>query len=144
MPEVPDPAVDPLAALTTVLKKLIPNPPSVSLATPTFDWNSTEQYDDFQLFCKSVDSWFTLQNVAPEIPPGDPTADINSTCLEYVLNFLGNAGCKKFDRWKPTGSDAEVAKKKKSAQEFLDYLSSMMDYAVLQCCRIYQLEDVHI
>ena len=132
MPEVPDPAVDPLAALTAVLKKLIPNPPSVSLATPTFDWNSTEQYDNFQLFCKSVDSWFILQNIAPEIPPGDPTADINSTCLEYVLNFLGNAGHKKFDRWKPTGSDAEVVKKKKSAQEFLDYLSSTMDHAISQ------------
>ena len=97
-----------------MLKKLIPDPPSVSLATATFDWNSTEQYDNFQLFHKSVDSWFTLQNVAPEIPPGDPTSDINSTHLEYVLNFLGNAGHKKFDRWKPTGSDAEVAKKKKS------------------------------
>ena len=91
-----------------------------------------------------MDSWFTLQNIAPETPPGDPTADINSTHLEYVLNFLGNAGHKKFDRWKPTGSDAEVAKKKKSAQEFLYYLTSMMDHAVLQCCRIYQLEDVRI
>ena len=140
MPEVPDPAVDPFAALTAVLKKLTPNPPSLSLATPTFDWNSTKQYDDFQLFCKSVDSWFTLQNVAPEIPP----ADINSTHLEYVLTFLGNAGHKKFDRWKLTGSDVEVAKKKKSAQEFLDYLSSTMDHAVSQCCRIYQLEDVCI
>ena len=144
MPEVPDQAVDPLAALTAVMKKLIPNPPSVSLATPTFDWNSTEQYDNFQLFLKSVDSLFTLQNVAPEIPPGDPTADINSTHLEYVLNFLGNAGCKKFDGWKPTGSDTEVAKKKKNAQEFLDYLSSTMDHIVLQHCRIYQLEDIHI
>ena len=85
-----------------------------------------------------------LPNVAPETPPGDPTADINSTCLEYVLNFLDNAGHKKFDRWKPTGSDDEVAKKKKSAQEFLDYLSSTMDHAVSQCCRIYQLEDVRI
>ena len=144
MPEVADPAVHPLAALTAVLKKLIPNPPSVSLATPTFDWNSTEQYDDFQLFHKSVDSWFTLQNVAPEIPPGDPTADINSTHLEYVLNFLGNAVCKKFVRWKPTGSNAEVAKKKKSAQEFLDYMSFTIDHAVSQRCRIYQVEDVHI
>ena len=103
-----------------------------------------EQYDDFQLFCKSVDSWFTLQNVAPEIPPGDSTADISSTCLEYVLNFLGNAGHKKFDRWKPTGSDAEVPKKKKRAQEFLDYLPFTMDHAVSQCGRIYQLEDVRI
>ena len=129
---------------TQLLKKLIPNPPSVSLATLTFDWNSTEQHDDFQLFCKSVDSWFTLQNVAPEIPPGDPITDTKSTCLEYVLNFLGNTGHKKFDRWKPTGSDAEVAKKKKSAQEFLDYLSSTMDHAVSQCYKIYQLEDVCI
>ena len=67
------------------------NQPSISLVTPSFDWNTTEQYDDFQLFCKSVESWLTLQNIPAETPE-DPTVEPNSTQLEYVLNFLGNTG----------------------------------------------------
>ena len=137
-----DPA-DPIAALTAAIAKLLPNQPSISLVTPSFDWNTTEQYDDFQLFCKSVESWFTLQNIPAETPE-DPTAEPNSTQLEYVLNFLGNTGCRKFDCWKPTGTADEIARKKKRASAFMDYLSSTMDHAVSQCCRIYQLEDVRI
>ena len=57
MPEPPEPA-DPFAALTAALKTLAPNPSTLFVA-PTFDWNST----DFQLFVKSVKSWFTLQNI---------------------------------------------------------------------------------
>ena len=63
----PDPA-DPIAAHTAALAKLLPNQPSISLVTPSFDWNTTEQYDDFQLFRKSVESWFTLQNIPAETP----------------------------------------------------------------------------
>ena len=112
--------------------------------TPSFDWNTTEQYDDFQLFHKSVESWFTLQNIPAETAPGaGPDAEPNSTWLEYVLNFLGNTGCRKFDHWKPTGT-ADETSKKKQASAFMDYLSSMMDHAVSQCCRIYQLEYVCI
>ena len=61
-----------------------------------------------------------------------------------MLNFLGNTGHRKFDHWKPTGIVDEIAKKKKQATAFMDYLSSMMDHAVSQHCRIYQLEDVCI
>ena len=140
----PDPA-DPIAALTAALAKLLPNQPSISLVTPSFDWNTMEQYDDFQLFRKSVESWFTLQNIPAETAPGaGPDAEPNPTRLEYVLNFLGNTGRRKFDRWKPTGTDVEISKKKKLASAFMDYLSSTMDHAVSQRCRIYQLEDVHI
>ena len=140
----PDPA-DPIAALTAALAKLLPNQPSISLVTPSFDWNTTEQYDDFQLFRKSVESWFTLQNIPAETAPGaGPDAEPNPTQLEYVLNFLGNTGRRKFDRWKPTGTDVEISRKKKLASAFMDYLSSTMDHAVSQCCRIYQLEDVRI
>ena len=64
MPEPPEPA-DPFAPMTAALKALAPNP-STLLITPTFDWNSTEQYDDFQLFMKSIKSWFTLQNIVKE------------------------------------------------------------------------------
>ena len=132
-----DPAVDQLAALTAALKALLPNP-STTLIAPTFDWNSTEQYEGFRLFIKSVNSWFTLQHITAETTP-DGTS--NSTRLEYVLNFLGNTGCKMYEQWKPTGTN-EVKKKKDSAKEFLDYLLSTMDHEVSQRCRIYQPEDI--
>ena len=65
-----DPAANPLSALTAALKALIPNP-STTLIIPTFYWNSTEQYEDFQLFIKSVNSWFTLHHITAEtIPDG--------------------------------------------------------------------------
>ena len=140
----PNPA-DPTAALTAALAKLLLNQPSILLVTPSFIWNTKEQYYDFQLFCKSVESWLTLQNIPVETAPGArPDAEPNSTQLEYVLNFLGNTGCRKFDHWKLTGTADEISKKKKQASAFMDYLSSMMDHAVSQCCRIYQKEDVHI
>ena len=129
-----DPATDPLAAL----KALSPNP-SPTLIASTFNWNSTEQYEDFQVFIKSVNSWFTLQHITAETTP-DGTSDF--TRLEYVLNFLGNTGCKKYKRWKPTCTNEEVKKKKDIAKEFLDYLLSTMDHEVSQMCRIYQLEDI--
>ena len=135
----PDPA-DPIAALTAALAKLLLNQPLISLMTPSFNWNTTEQYDDFQLFCNSVESWFTLQNTPAETAPGArPDAEPNSTRLEYVLNFLGNTGHRKL-----TGTADEISKKKKQASAFMDYLSSTMDHAVSQCCRICQLGDVHI
>ena len=134
-----DPAADPLATLTAALKALSPNP-STTLIAPTFDWNSTEQYDDFQLFIKSVNSCSTLQHITAETTPRGTS---NSTRLEYVLNFIGNTGSKKYEQWKPTGTNEEVKKKKDSAKEFLDYLLSTMDHKVSQGCRIYQLEDVH-
>ena len=92
-----------------------------------------------------MESWFTLQNIPAEAAPGaGPSVEPNSTQLEYVLNFLGNTGCRKFDHWKPTGTDVEISRKKKLASAFMDYLSSTMDHAVSQRCRIYQLEDVRI
>ena len=73
------PEPDPFAALTAALKALAPNP-STFLIAPTFDWNSTEQYDDFQFFIKSVKSWFTLQNnVKEEKTNPDGTTSPNST-----------------------------------------------------------------
>ena len=127
--------------LTNALKALAPNP-STTLIPPTFDWNSTEQYSDFQLFTKSVKSWFTLQNIVKEEKDG--STKIDSTRLEYILNFLGNTGCKKYERWQPSGTDDEVKKIKASADKFMDDLLSTMDHEVSQHCKIYQLEDVMI
>ena len=51
---------DSINALVEVLKKLSPQAPT-TLVPPSFDWSLKDQYDDFQLFIKSVNSWFTLQ-----------------------------------------------------------------------------------
>ena len=97
----------------------------------------TEQYEDFHLFCKSMESWYHLQGMKEE--PDDGTR------LEDLLNFLGTSGHWKHEQWKPEGATkADHKNKKKSAAEFLKYISSTMDHPVSQWCRIYQLEDVHI
>ena len=38
---------DPLAALAEALKALRPSAPTEALKPPTFDWQTTEQYEDF-------------------------------------------------------------------------------------------------
>ena len=130
-----------ITLLTNALKELAPNP-STTLVPLTFDWNSTEQYSDFQLFMEFVKSWFTLQNIVKEEKDG--STKIDSIRLEYVLNVLGNTGHKKYERWQPSKSDEEVKKIKASTNKFMAYLLSMMDHGVSQHCRIYQLEDVRI
>ena len=78
MIEPPEPA-DPFAALTAALKAFAPNHSNL-LITPTFDCNSTEQYDDFQLFVKFLKSWFTLQNIVKEAKTNtDGTTSPDST-----------------------------------------------------------------
>ena len=75
---------DPLATLTEALKALRPSTPTDALKPPMFDWKMTEQYEDFCLFCKSVESWYHLQGMKEEPD--------NGTRLEYLLNFLGTTG----------------------------------------------------
>ena len=43
-------AADPLAALTAALKSLMPNQPATTLKTPTLEWTTSGQYDEFKLF----------------------------------------------------------------------------------------------
>ena len=86
-----------------------------------------------------------LQNIVKEKNVGsDGTTSPDSTQLEYVLNFLGNTSCKKYEQWRPTCTAAEVEKARASADKFRDYLLSTMNHEVSQHCRIYQLEDVRI
>ena len=63
----------------------------------TFDWLSPDLYDDFKLFCETVDSWFCLQLIPAE-------AHDEGIHIEYGLNFLGTTSLKKFNQWKPTGA----------------------------------------
>lgn len=125
--------------LTAALKDIRQNPTS-TLQHPTFDWNSTEKYEDFQIFMESTDSWFKLQGT----PAEDDEDENDDTRLEYVLSFLGATGRKKHKSWNPTGTAAQIKKKKASAKKFMEYLHSTMDHEVSQRCRIYQLEEVRI
>ena len=126
-------------ALTSAFKDTQQNP-SATLRHPTFDWNSTEKYEDFQIFIESTNSWFKLQNTPAEKPDGT-----DDTRLEYVLSFLGATGRKKHKSWNPDGATPEAKKKtKNSAEKFMAYLLSTMDHEVSQRCRIYQWEEVRI
>ena len=132
-----------VAALTKVLTD-VQQKSTTTLKYPTFDWNSTDKYEDFQIFIESTNSWFKLQKIPEEADATAPTG-VNDTRLEYVLSFLGATGRKKHKSWNPSGTTEEEKKKKKaSAKEFMEYLLSTMDHEVSQRCRIYQLEDVRI
>ena len=131
------PATTVVVELLKALKEFKSSPTDI-LRPPTFDWNSTDPYEDFRLFIKGMNSWFTLNAL--------PDEDGKSTVrLEYLLNFLGPNGRRKHEQWTPRGdSEAERSRKKKSAKEFLEYLHSTMDHPVSQQCRIYQLEEIRI
>ena len=108
-----------------------------SLKPLTFDWNSSEQFEDFRLSIKGMESWYTLQGI--------PDKDGDTTRLEYLLNFLGPIGRRKHEQWNPSGVTAEEREKnKKSAKLFMEFLHSSMDHPVSQRCRIYQLEEIRI
>ena len=97
-------------ALTDVKGSLID-----SLKPPTFDWNLSEQYEDFQLLIKGMKSWYTLQGI--------PDKDSNTTWFEYLLNFLEPIGQRKHEQWNPSGAtEKESEKNKKSAMLFMEFL----------------------
>ena len=113
---------NPLAALSEALR---PGAPAEALKPPTFDWQTTEQYGDFCLFCRSMESWYCLQGMKEEPDSG--------TRLEYLLNFLCTTGQWKHEQWKPKGAtEADHENKKKSTAAFLKYLSSTWDHPVSQ------------
>ena len=115
----------PIAVLTAALKSLMPNQPATNLKTPTFDWTTSDQYDEFKLFYKSTKSWFHLQAIPDEW-------DDKGACLEYILNFLGTTDHWKWNKWTPPSvTTDDVATTKKSAKSFLDHLASQMEHRVL-------------
>ena len=63
-----------------------------SLKPPTFDWNSSEQFEDFRLFIKGMESWYMLQGI--------PDKAGDTTRLEYLLNFLDPIGQRKQPQWR--------------------------------------------
>ena len=141
-------AADPLAALTAALKSLLPNWPATILQKPTFEWTTFDQYDEFELFWESTESWFQLQAI-----PDEP--DDNGACLEYILNFLGTTGHWKWNQWTPSSvttddiaaasvTTDDIAAARKSVKSFLDHLASQKDHTLSQWCQIYQLKDVRI
>ena len=87
-----------IKALTKALTD-IKGSPTDSLKPPTFDWNSSEQFEDFHLFIKGMKSWYTLQGI--------PNKDGDTTWLDYLLNFLGPIRRRKHEQWNPSGTTAE-------------------------------------
>ena len=127
------------AIIKTLTKALtdIKGSPTDSLKPPTFDWNSSEQFEEFQLFIKGIESWYMLQGI--------PDKAGDTTRLEHLLNFLAPIGRRKHELWNPSGTTAEEREKnKKSAKLFMEFLHSSMDHPVSQRCRIYQLEEIRI
>ena len=119
-------AADPLTALTTALKLLMPNQPATNLKTPYFEWTTSDQYDEFKVFYESMESWFCLQAIPDE--PNDKGAH-----LECTLNFLHTTGNQKWNQWTPAGMTTDdIAATKKCMQSSLDHLTSQMDHTVSQ------------
>ena len=89
------------AIIKALMKALtdIKGSPTDSLKPPTFDWNSSEQFEDFHLFIKGMESWYTLQGI--------PDKAGDTTRLEYLLNFLGPIGRRKHEQWNPSGATTE-------------------------------------
>ena len=133
-------AEDPHTALIEAFTKALTSvkvSPTDALKPPKFDWNSHDQYEDFRLFQRGMESWYKLQGITEK--EGDDTQ------LEYLLNFLGLVGWKKHKQWTPDGATPVIcAKAKKSATEFMKFLHCGMDHPVSQHCRIYQLEEISI
>ena len=127
-------------ALLMALKKLSLQAPT-TLVSPSFDWSSKDQYDDFQLFVKSVNRWFTLQGIVEKTREGEHKVE-NPIRLEYVLNFLGNQGQRWYECWQPCGKNPDATKKK--ASTFLNHLQSTMDHKISIWYRIYMLEETWI
>ena len=97
--------------------------PTDALKPPKFDWNSYDQFEDFWLYRKGMESWYKLQNI--------PEAEDDDTCLEYLLNFLGPIGWKKYKQWTPDGATAAICEKsKKSASAFMKFLHDSIDHPV--------------
>ena len=82
---------DPLAVLTAALKLLMPSHPATNLKTPTCEWTTSDQNDEFKLFLESMESWFHHQAI-----PDEP--DNKIAFLEYVLNFLSTTGHQKWNQ----------------------------------------------
>ena len=53
------------AIIKALMKTLtdIKGSPTDSLKPPTFDWNSSEQFEDFHLLFKGMESWYMLQGI---------------------------------------------------------------------------------
>ena len=116
-----------IKALTKTLTD-IKGSPMDSMKPPTFNWNLSEQFEDFQLFIKGMESWYMLQGI--------PDKAGDTTRLEYLLNFLGPIRWRKHKQWNPSGAIAEEwEKNKKSAKLFMEFLHSKwitlcLNYAV--------------
>ena len=54
------------ATIKVLMKALtdIKGSPMDSLKPQKFDWNSSDQYEDFKLFIRGMESWYKLQGIS--------------------------------------------------------------------------------
>ena len=57
-----------------------------ALKLPKFDWNLHDQYEDFQLFRKSIESWYKLQGITDE--DGD-VHSLESIPAQHSFSLVG-------------------------------------------------------
>ena len=113
-------------ALTMTLQLLMPNRPTTNLKTPTSEWTTSDEYDEFKLLCESMENWFHLQAIPDE--PNDKGAH-----LEYIQNFLSATGCWEWNQWIPACViPDDIVATKKRMKSFLDHLVSQMDHTLSQ------------
>ena len=132
-------AADPLVALTAALKLLLPNQPATTLQTPTFEWTTSNQYDEFKLFQESMESLFHLQAIPdePDEKKGPPPGVYTKFPWYHWPPEMEPVDTWQCDhRW--------YCSYQEEHESFLDHLASQMEHAVPQHCHIYQLEDVQI
>ena len=96
-----------------------------SLKPPTFDWNSSDQYKDIQLFIKGIESWYTLQGIS--------AVDGDTTRLEYLLISWVPSDEESMSSGTPLVQlQRNERRTKRVPKLFMDFLHSSIDHPISQ------------
>ena len=102
----------------------------------TSDWNSMEQFKDFWLFIKGMESWYTFPRYTWQ-GRWYHTAGVSA-------QFLGSHQTKKAQAMKPLWCNHRGVRGIRRVPSSMEFLHSSTDHPVSQWCRIYQLEEIRI
>ena len=97
----------------------------VNVPLPTYDWNVTDQMQEYHLFKCQLETWFRLCKIRAE------------ECLDYLLCILGKDSYAAMDCWVPPDKGH-----KWDPEKFLNYIESTLDDEVSPWVHVYELEDV--
>ena len=97
----------------------------VNVPVPTYDWNMTDQMQEFCLFKCQLDTWFWFCKIKAE------------EHLDYLLCILGKEGYAAMDHWVPPHGGH-----KPDLEKFLNYIESTLYDEISPWVHVYELEDV--